>query len=146
MDRGTAKQYELPLLVLVIGALAWFLVGRLYDVHTRFEEANVVSEETNLRVQLLEQLVHRQLVGGAVPESLNPVAWATRPPTNYIGERDKTPDDVTVWYFDTRRQVLVYRFSSGREALFRLVLGAEAANAAGSLGGIGLERLADGKE
>jgi hypothetical protein len=145
MDRATTRQYELPLLVRAIAALAWFLVGRLYDVHTRFEEANLVSEETNLRVLILDQIAHRQVAGGPLPASMNPVVWAERAPANYLGELGEAPKDVTVWYFDTRRQVLVYRYSSGREALFRLVRGTDVANVAGTLGGIGLQRLADGQ-
>ncbi|MFT3961192.1 hypothetical protein [Propionivibrio sp.] len=141
MDRRAARRYEFPVLVAIIGVLAFLLLDRLDGARAGFEDAAMQSEAAALRVELLDRLAHHQAVGGRLPDSRNPVVWAGRAPENYLGERDAAPADGGVWYFDTRRQELAYRYRSGREARFRLVRGAEAAGAQGSLGGIGLLRV-----
>jgi len=141
MDRRETRKYELPLLVAIIGVLALLLLNALEAMRVEIEEAAVQSEVAALRVELLDRLAHRQRVGGPLPASPNPLRWVERMPQNYVGERDSAPEEKGVWYFDARRETLVYRYRGGNEAAFRLVRGREASGVAGSLGGIGLQRV-----
>ena len=43
--------------------------------------------------------------------------------------------------YDLKQQMLVYRFRSGHDARFRLVVGAEAAGVPASLAGVALRRV-----
>ncbi|GHU07772.1 hypothetical protein FACS1894158_16450 [Betaproteobacteria bacterium] len=141
MDTGQARKYEFPLLVLILCGLAWLLLNALQDMREQYEVAAMQVEASVLRNELLDRLAHHQSVGGGLPDSRNPVVWAAYKPENYLGELDNAPAEGNVWYFDTRRQELAYRYRSGREARFRLVGGAAAAGAQGVLGGIGLLRV-----
>ena len=141
MDRRDARRYEFPVLVAIIGVLAFLLLNALERVREEFEEAAVQSEVAALRVELMDRLAHHQSVGGALPASRNPLLWIERKPGNYVGELDVTPETGGVWYFDRKREELAYRYRSGREARFRLVRGAEAVGVKGSLAGVGLRRV-----
>ena len=141
MDRREARKYEFPVLVVIIGILAFLLMNALEKVREEIEDAAMQSEVAALRVELMDRLAHHQAVGGHLPASRNPLRWVERRPGNYLGELGAAPDAGEVWYFDTRREELVYRYRSGREASFRLVRGAEAVGVSGSLGGVGLRRL-----
>ncbi|MDR0577535.1 MAG: hypothetical protein LBI87_08395 [Candidatus Accumulibacter sp.] len=141
MDRREGRRLEFPLLAAAIGLLAWLLLGRLDEARASFEEATVRLETTTLRKELLDRLAHQQAVGDAPPDSANPVVWTGNAPANYRGELARPPEETAVWYFDTRRRELVYRFRSGREARFRLARGPETANAPASLAGIGLLKV-----
>lgn len=141
MDRRAARKYEFPMLVAVIGVLAFLLLNALDEMRAEFEEAAMQSEVAALRVELMDRLAHHQSVGGSLPESRNPVLWAGRVPGNYLGELDAAPDAGGAWYFDRTQGELVYRYRSGREARFRLVRGADAVGVKGSLGGVGLQRV-----
>jgi hypothetical protein len=146
MDRSITRKYEFPLMVLIICAVAWLLLSALQDMREQYEAANMQVEVSVLRNQLLDRLAHHQSVGGPLPGSRNPVVWAGYEPVNYLGELDNAPTEGNVWYFDTRRQELTYRYRSGREARFRLVGGTAAVGAQGALGGIGLLRVEDAPE
>jgi len=74
MDRREGRRYEFPVLVAIIGVLAFLLMNALDRVREEFEEAAVQSEVAALRVELMDRLAHHQLVGGALPESRNPQA------------------------------------------------------------------------
>ena len=139
--RQARRKYEFAVLVLVVGALALFLLRALDDAQQAVEEARVQAEVAALRVELLDALAHREAVGGALPASANPLRWAGREPAAYLGELDAAPVARGVWYFDLGQGELIYRFSSGRESRFRLVRGAAAAGVAGTLGGVGLLRV-----
>lgn len=144
MDRGIARKYEFPLMVLIICAVAWLLLNALQEMREQYEATNMQVEVYVLRNQLLDRLAHHQSVGGPLPNSHNPLVWADYKPVNYLGELDNAPAEGNVWYFDTRRQELTYRYRSGREARFRLVGlvgGSTAVGAQGTLGGIGLLRV-----
>ncbi len=144
MDRRATRKYEFPVLVIVIAMLGLLLMNALERVREDFEEAAVQSEAAALRVELMDRLAHHQAVGGLLPESPNPLRWVERKPAGYLGELDAAPDAGGVWYFDLRQEELVYRYRSGRLAVFRLARGAEAAGVRGSLSGIGLQRVDDG--
>ena len=141
MDWNRPRKYEFALLVGMIGVLAVLLLGALERTREDIEEAAVQAEIAALRVELLDWLAHREAWGGKLPESRNPVRWVVRQPEGYLGELDTPPRQGGVWYFDTSRQELAYRFRSGREARFQLVRGAEGGNVAGRLSGIGLRRI-----
>ena len=145
MDRRATRKYEFPVLVIVIAMLGLLLMNALERVREDFEEAAVQSEAAALRVELMDRLAHHQAVGGKLPESPNPLRWVERKPAGYLGELDAAPDARGVWYFDLRQEELVYRYRSGRQARFRLVRGAEAAGVRGSLSGVGLRRVDDGR-
>ena len=135
------RRYEFAVLVLVVAALALILLRALDDVQQSIEEANVQSETAALRVELLDVLAHQASQGGALPQSANPLRWVGRQPAAYAGELESPPAVTRVWYFDLRREELVYRFRSGREARLRLVRGNEVAAAPGALSGVGLRRV-----
>ena len=139
--RQTRRKFEFAVLVLIVGALALFLLRALDNAREEIEEATVLSEVAALRVELLDALAHREAVGGALPASANPLRWAGREPAVYLGELDAAPVARGVWYFDRAHGELIYRFRSGREARFRLVRGAQAAGVPGTLAGIGLLRV-----
>ena len=141
MDRRQARRFEFTVLVIIIAILASLLLQALENMRTEFEEATMQTEAAALRVELLDRLAHHQAVGGSLPESRNPLDWVERRPETYLGERDAAPKTGGVWYFDRRRQELVYRFRPAREARFRLARGSETGGAKGSLGGIGLRRV-----
>lgn len=141
MDTIRPRKFEFAVLVVIVGILAVILMSALERVRESFEEAAVQSEVAAIRVELLDWLVHREIVGGKLPESRNPIRWIARQPQNYLGELDGAPKERGVWYFDTGRQELVYRFRFEREARFRLVRGVEAAGVQGSFVGVGLRRV-----
>ena len=135
------RKYELAVVVLVVALLAWLLMRAIDGAREEVEEATVQSEAAALRVELLDAQAHRAAYGGAPPAGDNPLRWVDRQLPAYLGELDAAPQARGVWYFDRARGELVYRFRAGREARFRLVRGADAAGAAGVLGGVGLLRV-----
>ena len=146
MDWNRPRKYEFALLIGLIGVLSVVLLGALERTREDIEEAAVQAEIAALRVELLDRLAHREAWGGKLPESRNPLRWVARQPEGYLGERDVPPSQGGVWYFDTSRQELAYRFRSGREARFRLVRGSKNGNVAGMLAGTGLRRVDMAKE
>ena len=141
MDRNRPRKYEFAVLVAIISILALLLMQGLERMRAEVEEATVQTEAAAIRVELMDWLAHREAVGGKLPESRNPLRWIARQPEAYLGELNAAPEQRGVWYFDSQRDELVYRFRSAREARFRLVSGVEAANVQGRLAGIGLRRL-----
>ena len=141
MDNIRPRKYEFAVLVVIIGILALVVMGALERVRDEIEEASVQTEAAAIRIELLDWLAHREAVGGKLPESRNPVRWVARQPEAYLGELEEAPSDRGVWYYDLKQQMLVYRFRSGRDARFRLVVGAEAAGVSASLAGVALRRV-----
>ena len=139
--RQARRKFEFAVVVLIVGALALFLLRAIDNAREEIEEATVQAEVAALRVELLDALAHREAFGGAPPPGNNPLRWAGREPAAYLGELDAAPVARGVWYFDRAHGELIYRFRSGREARFRLVRGADAAGVAGTLGGVGLLRV-----
>ena len=143
MDRRAVRIYEFPLAVGIIGVLAVLLLSRLDSSQEQVEDAAMQLEVAALRSELLDGQAHREVFGGALPASRNPVDWTGRAPANYLGVLDVVPVTGGVWYFDTRGDALVYRYRSGREARFGLVRGEQNTGVPGVLGGVGLRRLED---
>lgn len=141
MDWIRPRKFELGLLVTIIGGLVFVLLMALERAREDVEASAVQAEVAALRVELLDRLTHRELYGGAVPDSRNPLLWVARRPEGYLGELDAAPAENGVWYFDRARQVLVYRFRSGRESCYGLVRGSESGDVQGRLSGIGLRHF-----
>lgn len=141
MDWIRPRKLEFALLIGLIGFAAVALFQALGRMSEEAEESAVQAETAALRVELLDRLAHRELYGGALPESRNPLLWVARRPNPYLGEIDTAPSQGGVWYFDRSREELVYRFHSGREARFCLVRGADLDKVPAGLSGIGLRRL-----
>ena len=141
MAEGRPRKFEFAVLVVIISILALLLLAALKRGMEEVEESTVQSEAAAIRIELLDVLAHREARGGKLPDSQNPVRWIARTPEGYLGELAAAPQERVVWYFDNKREELVYRFRFSREARFRLVRGAEAINAPGVLAGVGLRRV-----
>ena len=137
------RRYEFGVLVLIVGVLALLLMQALERTRREIEEAAVQSEIAALRVELLDRVAHREVHGGPLPQSDNPVQWAGREPQGYRGELSTRPAENGVWYYDLRQGELVYRYRAGDEAHYRLErMGRAAAdNVPGRLAGVGLRRV-----
>lgn len=141
MDTYRPRKFEFAVLVAIIGMLAAVLIVALERARQDFEAVAVRTEAAAIRVELLDRLAHREIVGGKLPESNNPILWIARQPDGYRGELDAEPKERGIWYFDRSREELVYRFRVAREARFRLVRGAEALGVAGTFAGVGLQSV-----
>lgn len=134
------RQFEFAVLVVIISALAVFMLSALERAGVEVEEAAVQTEVAAIRIELLDRIAHRELVGGDLPKSDNPMQWIARVPEAYLGELDSTPEARGVWYFDRKAGELAYRFRGSGEARFRLLRGG-GGGAPGVLAGVGLLRL-----
>jgi len=141
MAERNRRQFELAVVVVIIGVLAAFLLPALERARIQIEEAMVQSEAAAIRVELLDRLAHHESFGGALPESANPLKWVGRVPEGYLGELDAAPTIRGVWYFDRQSSELVYRFRAANEARFRLTRGMGGAAAQAKLAGVGLSRV-----
>ncbi len=138
------RRYEFGVLVLIVGVLALLLMQAIERTRREIEEAAMQSEVAALRVELLDRVAHREVHGGPLPQSNNPVGWAGRDPQGYRGELSARPAENGVWYFDLRQGDLVYRYRAGDEARYRLERVGRAAaadNVPGRLAGVGLRRV-----
>ena len=138
------RRYEFGVLVLIVGVLALLLMQALERTRREIEEAAVQSEIAALRVELLDRVAHREVHGGPLPQSDNPVRWAEREPQAYRGELSTRPAENGVWFFDVPQGDLVYRYRAGDEARYRLERVGRAAatdNVPGRLAGVGLRRV-----
>ncbi len=135
------RYYEFAIAITLIGAMSLLLLRALDSARDDMEEAIVQSEAANLRLGLVEALVHREAFGGNLPQSKNPVDWVANKPANYLGEFDVVPDARSSWYFDRRTGELAYRFHDGRLARFRLSRGGGDVDGRIVISGISLQRL-----
>jgi hypothetical protein len=143
---GSRRRYEFAVAVLLVALVGYGLLQALESAQQAVDEANMQAEVAALRVELLDVLAHREAYGGELPQSANPLRWVAREPAGYVGEfdsADAAPRTRGVWFFDRSRGELVYRLHSGRDARFRLERGAGAAQASGTLAGVGLARVDD---
>lgn len=115
--------FELLVVVLVISALYFVLIGRLVEVEQQFESAEVTwtvaAIKTATHADIAMQHFHRAL--GRAPEGMprdisiaNPIRLLARQPRNYIGEfcnADPSTIKRGSWYFDKCNSWLVYVFS-----------------------------------
>lgn len=132
------RYLEFAVVIVLIASLGLILLQALERARQEFEAAAVQSEVAALRVELLDRLAHREIVGGSLPVSRNPVDWAGRKPQGYAGEFRQPPAGEGLWYFDLERQQLVYRYRNGREVRYRLSLHEGGAAVPGKLAGVGL--------
>lgn len=140
------RYYEFAVVIILLSILAVFLMQALGRARSDMEEAGMQAEVAAIRTELLEVLVHREIFGGALPKTDNPIDWVSSRPRNYLGVLDKTPDTKAVWYFNRQANELIYRFEDGHQARFRLTREAGATTARGVLAGVGLLRLDDKAE
>lgn len=140
------RYFEFFVVVILLGILSLVLVHQLDKMRNAMEEAGVQAESVTIRAQVLEALTHREAFGGTLPASDNPVVWMSAPPGNYRGALDAAPAEISVWYFDRREKVLVYRFRDGHAARFRLSRDAGRSESRAVLAGIGLQRLEDQRQ
>ncbi|MBV8500800.1 MAG: hypothetical protein JO006_03700 [Paucibacter sp.] len=138
------RHLEFAVVVLVFSVLFIQLLRALDTMAEAADEADFQIEVSTLRTQLLEIVVHHEMIGGSLPTSANPMAWIQGMPLrHYAGELDAIPAARSLWYFDYRSQLLVYRFRDGHTARFRLTRQAGPGDRPGALAGVGLQRLAD---
>ncbi len=135
------RYYEFALVVVIVGILAIVLLYALHEIQGDMEEASVQAEAASIRAQLLEKVAHREVFGGSLPVSDNPLDWVELRPHNYVGAVDQPPLSTGVWYFDTESKELVYSFRDGHLAQFRLSRAAGRENGQGVVAGVGLLRL-----
>lgn len=140
------RYFEFAVVALVLSVLLILLSQSLGRAQREMEEAGVQAEAAAVRSQLLERLAHREVFGGGLPQSANPLDWAVNRPPNYLGERDGQPAEEAVWYFDKKAGELVYRFHDGHLARFLLSRTAGGSDARGVIAGVGLLRLNDQSE
>ncbi len=145
MSSAPWRRYEFAVVVLVVSVLALLLMQAIEQTRRQVEEAAMQSEVAALRIELLARVAHREVHGGGLPASDNPVLWAGRVPEGYRGEMAAPPAQGGAWYFDTGRGELIYRYRAGDEARFRLERRAgspfSGGEMPGRLAGIGLRRV-----
>jgi hypothetical protein len=137
------RYYEFALVVVILGLISLFMLHRLNGVRDDMEEATVQSDVASMQMQLLEKIAHRETFGGSLPVSENPVDWLPSPPRSYLGGLDQAPAEASVWYFDLRQKVLVYRFRDGHSAIFRLNRNTRQGENKGVFAGVSLQRHED---
>lgn len=140
------RYYEFAFVVTLIGLMSLFLMRSLEATRVEVEEATVQSEVAALRIALVERVAHREVFGGELPKSRNPLDWVSTRPANYVGELDMVPESKSVWYFDRRTEELVFRFRDGHKARFRFSREVGVERASAVLAGVGLSRLDDQSE
>jgi hypothetical protein len=118
----------------VIGILATWLLHSLNKAQHDIEKVILETELTNLRLGMAETWVHKNLTNQSVNiEALkdsNPMLLIMEKPENYIGELTEEPRSrKAIWYFDTQKKLLIYVFSDGHQARYRLVGTAGQSNA-----------------
>lgn len=102
------------------------------------------TDAANIRWGLREQWAHRNATGqptsGIGIDNANPMRLLNELPKNYSGEYEETPPNAqSIWYFDTKTKRLVYVFSDGQQARYRLTSTAKLNRASlGTMGGIDL--------
>jgi len=137
------RYYEFAVVVVIISILAVLLMHALGRTRSNMEEAGVQAEAAAIRNELLEVVAHRESFGGNLPKTDNPVDWVATKPHNYLGEVEAVPNEKAVWYFDQQAHELIYRFTDGHQARFRLSREAGRSDVRGVVAGIGLLRLDD---
>ena len=135
-DRARRRFFEWPLLLLLVGVIAWTLLDKVRDLQSAAELAAFRYSLGALRVGLvLDQM--RERIGPPRPPGAgqNPFMLLAQPPIGYIGERsvaDAAAGGVApgAWFFDRRCPCVGYRLrdeqrffaaSGGTVMLFSLV-------------------------
>lgn len=137
------RYYEFFIVVILIGILALVLLQALWRTGNQMEEADVQADAAAIRVDLIEVVAHREVFGGELPKSDNPLDWVANRPVKYLGEVEGMPDSTSVWYFDRQAKELVYRFRDGHRARFKLSRDGNVDSPRAVVAGVGLLRLED---
>lgn len=140
------RYYEFAVVVILVSILGLVLLKALDGARDGLEEAGMQSDVAALRMGLIEVVAHREVAGGVLPMSDNPMDWVAYRPANYVGELDKTPGQKSVWYFDRQARMLVYKFRDGHRARFRLSRDGRVESKRAVVAGVGLLRLEDQQE
>lgn len=108
---------ELTIVVGIVAALFYVALDKLLALAVEAERVSVLQMEGSLQSSLGIQVSFRLAKGAPLSElaamqGMNPMELLSNRPANYVGALDD-PDPASIdgghWYFDTRRQVLVYR-------------------------------------
>lgn len=130
----SSHRFNFAISLCVIGILATWLLHSLNEAQHDIEKVILETELTNLRLGMAETWVHKNVTNQPVKiEALkdsNPMLLIMEKPANYIGERAEEPrSSKAIWYFDTQKKRLIYVFSDGHQARYRLVSTAGQASA-----------------
>jgi len=114
--------FEFVIVISIIATLAAVLVGRLESTAAIAEktamETTVNQINTALLFEFADDVIHN--TRGKIPAMVgrNPVDMLAQPPSNYVGEFSKAPEQPNPaggWYFDTTDRSLVYTVRRGDE-------------------------------
>ena len=78
MAGGRERKLEYMVVAVVLSVAVTAFLERIGSLQREIEEAAVQSEISALRVEILDRLSHREVFGGTLPASDNPVDWAGR--------------------------------------------------------------------
>ncbi len=105
---------ELTLLTVLILAFILIAIGKIWSLRIVAEKTGVETLIGTLRstlsIQLVTHVARHGLKDLEKYHHSNPINYLEAPPVNYLGEFDGEPEEPTegAWYFDTRRNELVY--------------------------------------
>ncbi len=104
---------ELVVVIVILSTLASTLMVRVLPAIDEAERAAVLKLEGQLRSSLaLESaryVAEGNTAGVRAMEGMNPLSLMVDPPRNYVGVRTNSEVPREHWYFESDRQVLVYR-------------------------------------
>lgn len=110
--------------MLILLMVLWWMRHEWIALRNEIEQANHKAEVNNIRTDMTEAWVHRQIAHKNVEAkklvNTNPVRLMQTPPLHYIGELKQWPKKRAVWFYDKRQQCLVYLFQSGESIEYRL--------------------------
>jgi hypothetical protein len=115
-----ASRLEMLVAISAIAVVATVLGERLLFYQEYAEKVamdlTIASMRAGLRSKVAGLLIADRLPEVSTLADENPVRWLERNPANYLGELDQVPDQEPrgKWYFDRRRQELVYTANNRR--------------------------------
>jgi len=139
-----ASHFDFAVSITMIAVLTAMLLVSLNRAQSQAEALTMEADVANMRWGLRELWAHRNATGQSLDigeiENVNPLQLLNDRPKNYSGEYAQTPPGVqSAWYFDSETKRLVYVFSDGREARYRLTSTAKLNRASlGAVGGMDL--------
>ena len=128
----------------IIAILVFTVLSNINHAQDQVEVSMMETDVANIRWELRELWAHRnatgQSIAGSEIDDANPLRLVNERPKNYSGEYAEAPPEAeSVWYFDTKARRLVYVFSDGHQARYRLTGTAKLNRASlGAMGGIDL--------
>ncbi|MGZ5028216.1 MAG: hypothetical protein ACXV9T_13625, partial [Methylobacter sp.] len=126
----------------IIAILVFTVLSNVDRAQRQVEVSMMETDVANIRWELRELWAHRnatgQSISGSEMDDANPLRLLNERPENYSGEYAETPPGAeSIWYFDTKAKRLVYVFSDGHQARYRLTSSAKLNRASlGAMGGI----------